>query len=367
MRPMYTLSIDDDLAEDGKYLGVLEIANTATPAIKMTGIAFTKEVELTFKDDLKYRIAAPILMPSIIYRRDPETGEEYDVKVTPEVVEQMFVRFMRDRVGGDVFNVEHDESKRVPSYLLETWLVENPKQDKSFTTYGLECPVNTWFGVQQFTDKEAYEKAVELGQVGFSIHGDGVLKLSEIKKQNKMKKKKFVAQFADAVGTDSGEIIVTADELTEGAEVVVVDENFVPQEGFTGDVVINDETVKIEDDKIVSIGTEEVQAEEVIEEPVEMEEEKPEEVKEEEVEAAEETPAPETPSSETYTKEEVDAKFDELYNIIAELKAASPSMVEMEETPNVQMSESKSPLQLKMEKLEAMKNAKENMAKHKNK
>jgi len=346
---MYTLSIDEELNEDGKYLGVLEIANTSAPAIKMTGIAFSKTTELTFKDDLKYRIAAPVLMPSIIYRRDPQTNEEYDVKVTPEVVEQMFVRFMRDRVGGDIFNVEHDESKRVPSFILETWLVENPREDKAFTTYGLEVPEKTWFAVQQFTDVDAYNEAVKNGQLGFSIHGDGVLKLSKQEKQIQMKKRKFIAHFADTETAEGGEVIVTADELTEGAEVVVIDENFQPVEGFTGEVIIEDQTVKIEGDKIASITSEEV-AEEA---PVEMAEE--EVVVEEEVEMAEETPAPaeeveamETLQGETYTKEEIDAKFQEVMDAVASMLAEKPEPVEA----SVQMSEQLTPIQAKMKALE---------------
>lgn len=364
---MYTLSINDELSEEGRYLGVLEIANTANPAIKMTGIAFSNSTELLFKDELKYRIAAPILMPSIIFRRDPETGEEYDVKVTPEVVEAMFVRFMKDRVGGDVFNVEHDESKRVPSYILETWLVETPKTDKSFVTYGLECPTKTWFGVQQFTDVDAYNKAVELGQVGFSIHGDGVLQLSnhktEIQMKVQLKKHKHIARFTDAVETDENEIIVSADELVEGSEVVVIDENFEEIADFSGEVTIDDVPVVIENDVIKSMGvTEEVPVEAAAEEEV---------VVEEDVEMAEETEAPieavDTPTGETYTKEEVDAKFQELMDLIAEMKVEAPvAMAEEVEAP-IKMSATQTRVQAQMAKLDAMSRAKQIMQNNKNK
>ena len=220
----YILSFEDSDAENGEYLGVLEIANTATPAIEIKGVAFSKTEKLYFNDDLKYRIAAPILTPSKIYRRDDETGEEYYVVITPETVERAFVKFMKDRAGKDVFNEEHDESKRVPSYPLEMWLVDEPLADRSYSTFGIEVPKGTWFGVQQFTDSEAYKKAVEEGQTGFSIHGDGALKLSKQFKSDKMKvqmkKHKYVAHFAESAEAESGEIIVTADVLETGAEVV---------------------------------------------------------------------------------------------------------------------------------------------------
>lgn len=352
MRPIYTLSVDEEFTEDGLPVGTIEIANTTLPAIKTTGVAFSSHQSLYFKDELKYRIAAPVLMPSIIFRKDPETGEEYDIKVTEDAVEKMFFRFMRDRIGGDIFNEEHDESKRVPSFILETWLVEHPKTDKSNTSYGIMCKPKTWFAVQQFTDVDAYNDAVEKGQLGFSIHGNGVLKLSEqIKKANKMKKRKFIAHFADTETTDGGEIIVTAEELKEGAAVVVIGEDFTPQEGFSGEVVIEDTPITIENDVITAIGTTEepveMATEEVVEEEVEMAETpEPEEV----IEAAEEG----APTTETYTKEEVDAKLNEIMDVMAEIKATMKP-VEAEVEASVQMSVQKTKGQLMMDKIDKLK------------
>lgn len=336
--PKYELTIDEQYAEDGEYLGILEIANTANPAILMKGIAFSKQEKKTlqFKDDLKYRIAAPVLIPSDIPRVDEATGEQYIVTVTPETVEAIFVKFMKDRAGQDVFNEEHDESKRVPSYILETWMVEKPKEDKAFTTYGIECVEKTWFAVQQFTDKAAYKEAVDKGQTGFSIHGEGALKFSQIVNKINMKKKKFVAQMSEAVGTDAGEIIVTTDEaLVEGAEVVVMDENFQPVDDFSGVVVVEDETIKIENDVITEVvTTEEVEMEE--KEEVELTEEK------EEVEMAEEKEEIEATEEEVEEEVKVEMneeqvvaliqpKLDEIYEMIAEIKATQTVEVEAEE------------------------------------
>jgi hypothetical protein len=274
-------------------------------------------------------------MPSRIPRVDSETGEQYYAIVTPETVEVAFNKFQKDRSGKDIFNEEHDESKRIPSYILETWLVEKPKGDKAFTTYGIEVPPKTWFAVQQFTEKEAYHEAIRNGQTGFSIHGGGAFKLSETIKTEiqmskpQLKKNKYIARFSDAVATDSGEVIVTADALEVGAEVVVIDENLEEVADFTGEVEIDGAMVTIEKDAITSLGAEEVvemtEEEVVVEEEVEMKAE--EEVV---VEMAEEVPA-----IETYTKEEVDAKMEEVYAMIAELKTPTEEPVEME---SVQMS-----------------------------
>ena len=352
--PIYQLSIEDTDCEDGEYLGTLEIANTSNPAIQMKGFAFSNNKPLHFADELKMRIASPVLLPSKIYRRDEATNEEYYVEVTPKVVEQMFIKFMKDRAGKDIFNLEHDESKRVPSYILETWLVEQPKLDKSFTTYGLECPEKTWFAVQQFTDRKAYDECVKNGQTGFSIHGDGALKLSKINTEIKMsmkKKKMFIAQFSEATDTDSGEVVVSVDSLEEGAEVVVLDDTLKPIENFSGDVVIEDQTVTIDGGKITAMvaPSEEVEMaeeEKPAVEEVEMAEDKKEEVElteevKEEIEMAEE------PVNGAMTEDQILAivqpKLDEIYKMIADLKIeeATEEVAFKEEAPSkvaVQMS-----------------------------
>lgn len=345
MLPVYNLSIDECDAENGEYLGVLEIANTANPAIMIKGIALSDIKQMIFKDDLKYRIASPVLIPSKIYRRDETTGEEYYVNVTPEIVEKMFVKFQRDRSGKDVFNLEHDEAQRVPSYILETWLIETPKTDKSLVTYGIECPEKTWFAVQQFTDKQAYFDCVESGQIGFSIHGESALKFTKqeiIKPINMSKKRKFVAQFTEAIGTDTGEVIVTADSIEVGQAVTVLDEDLQPIETFNGNVTIDDQPITITDNVIEAVGTE-VEMTEEVEEVAEVE------MADAEVEV-EETEMAETPAVETYTKAEVDAKFDEIYSMIAELKVADVATVEEVEMAEVP----KQGMELKMSKVEQL-------------
>ena len=342
MLATYNISIEDCDAENGEYLGVFEIANTANPAIMIKGIALSDVKQMIFKDDLLYRIASPVLIPSKIFRRDPETGEEYYVNVSAEVVEKMFMKFQKDRSGKDIFNIEHDETKRVPSYILETWLVENPKLDKSLSTYGIECPAKTWFAVQQFTDKIAYQKCVDEGQIGFSIHGESALKFSKqvINKPNNMSKKRmYVAQFTEASMADSGDIIVSTEDLKEGATVQVLDSELKPIENFTGELTIEDEAVVITDNVVTSMGVaEEVELKEgdapkeveLAKEPIEMAVEPAVEPVELEVDA----------TVETYTNAEIDVKLEEIYAMIAELKVAQKPVElaeEVEEKPKTKM------------------------------
>jgi hypothetical protein len=184
-RPLYKITIDPEYSE-GKDLGVEMIAFTKNPAIKVKGMAFNSVAMMSFKDDVKMRIVAPAMIPMNIYRKDDD-GEEYDVQFSAEVIEQIHAKFMQNLQNKDIFNLEHDAEEKVPAYILEAWIVEDPKADKAFTSYGIDVPKGTLMLTSQVTDKEYYDKLVESDQVGYSVEGFLGLKLSEHLKTNTMK------------------------------------------------------------------------------------------------------------------------------------------------------------------------------------
>ena len=184
-RPIYKITIEDEYA-DGENLGIEMIAFTSKPAIKVKGMAFNSHVAMAFKDDVKMRVVAPAMIPMNIYRKD-EDGEEYDVQFSAEVIEQIHSKFMQNLQNKDIFNLEHDTTKKVPAYILEAWIVDNPTTDKAFTTYGIETPKGTLMLTSQVTDRAYYDELVESGQVGYSIEGFLGMKLSEQLKLNTMK------------------------------------------------------------------------------------------------------------------------------------------------------------------------------------
>lgn len=179
-RPVYKITIDD-ADSDGEDLGVEMIAFTNKPAIKVKGMAFNSDAvaPMTFSDHVKMRVVAPAMIPMNIYRQD-EDGEEYDVQFSAEVIEQIHAKFMLNLQNKDIFNLEHDQDKKVPAYILEAWIVDSPETDKAFTTYGIEVPKGTLMLTSQITDREYYDALVESGQVGYSVEGFLGMKLSEI-------------------------------------------------------------------------------------------------------------------------------------------------------------------------------------------
>lgn len=235
--PIYKITIEDEYA-DGENLGIEMIAFTSMPAIKVRGLAFSAEKKMLFADDVKYRITAPAMIPMDIYRRDSEEGDYY-VQFTADVIEKIHAKFMADLRNRDIFNLEHDTDKKVPAYILETWIVDNPTKDKAFSTFGIEVPEGTLMVTAQVTDPEYYNKLVEEGQVGFSIEGFLGLKLSEQLNLNTMK-------LPDGEHTIEDKIYVVKDgEVVEIKEVEKEPtEEVVEEEMSTEEVAMEETTVE---------------------------------------------------------------------------------------------------------------------------
>jgi len=244
--PIYKITIDPEYS-DGEDLGIEQIAFTSNPAIKVKGLAFSNVTKRFFSDELKYRVTAPAMIPMEIYRRDDEAGEYY-VQFEEETIEQIYVKFMRDLQNRNVFNLEHDQSKEVPAYILEAWIVENPTQDKAFTTYGIEVPKGTLMLTAQITDAEYYNKLVKDEQLGFSIEGFLGMKLS-----NQLTK--YNMNFPDGEHLIEGKIYVVKDGQV--VEIKEVEKEEVEMAEVTEEVT---EEVALED---TSVTEEEVVEEEV--------------------------------------------------------------------------------------------------------
>jgi hypothetical protein len=274
--PVFDITIDPEYSE-GEDLGIEQIAFTSKPAILVKGMAFTSDVKpMAFKDDVKMRIAAPAMIPMNIYRRE-EDGKEYEVKFSVEEIEAIYSKFMSGLSNKDKFNLEHDTAKKVPAYILEAWIVEEPKEDKAYTRFGVEVPKGSVFIVSQITDREYYNQLVENEQVGYSIEGFLGMKISNSNNQDKMNKKEKLNE-------------VASDELVINGKVYIVKEKF----------------------------EEEPKEEELAEEPKEEElaEEVKEEVKEEVVMEDEPTEGAPKPATEEF----VTAQIQQLLEALAEME-----------------------------------------------
>jgi hypothetical protein len=300
--PLYKITIDEEYSE-GEELGIDMIAFTSKPAVMVKGMAFKAVENFFFKDEPKMRIVAPAMIPMNIYRNDE--GEEYFVQFTEQEIENIYSKFMQDLNNQNLFNLEHTE-KKVPAYILEAWIVDNPKEDKSYSTYGIEVPKGTLMLTAQITDKEYYQELVNKDQVGFSIEGFLGLKLSN--QLNKLSMK-----------------LPDGEHLIEGKIYVVKD----------GEVIEIKEEVPAEMEA-------EMAAEEVVEAEVEAEEVAAAEVEEKVEEEIAMAVDPQTDSEAVLAivQPVLDAMAVELMKAIAEVKALIP-VVEEDEVEEVELSEQK--------------------------
>ena len=233
--PIYKITIDPEYS-DGEELGIEQIAFTSTPAIITKGLAFDEHKKLFFSDDLKYRVVAPAMIPMEIYRND-ENDEEYYVQFSAETIEQIHSKFMKDLTNRNVFNLEHDTDKTVPAYVLEAWIVEDPKKDKAYSSYGIEVPKGTLMVTAQVTDKDYYNELVKNEQIGFSIEGFLGLKLS-----NQLNNK-YSMKLPDGEHLIEGKIYVVVDgEIIEIKDAPVVEEEAMTEE-IALETVVEEEVV----------------------------------------------------------------------------------------------------------------------------
>ena len=325
--PVYNITIDDEFAENGEELGINKIAFTSTPAIITKGLAFNEngQKELFFADKTKYRIVAPIMKPAQIYRAD-ESGEYY-VTFTEQMIERIYSKFMKNFSNRQVFNLEHDNQEQVPAYMLESWIVDSPEKDKALSSYGIDVPKGTVMMSAQFTDKEAYNEIVDNGQFGFSIEGFLGLSLSEIINKQKIKQEQMSEQ----------KMSMPAGQYTMGNQIYTVLEDGT----FSiSEVALADAPVEDKPKDAVSGETQTAMADAV---PTD-------------APAPQEAPAP--AGSDTYSKEEIDAKLDEIMQVIANLKAADEAEDIAEgEIPAQTMSEVKMSINDKLDAYQLFANA----------
>ena len=285
--PTYKITIDPEYSE-GEDLGIDMIAFTARPAVKVKGVAFNSHDKLFFADEVKMRIVAPAMIPMEIYRNDE--GEEYYVSFTVEEIEKIHAKFMANLSNKDIFNIEHNAENKVPAYVLEAWIVQDPENDKA-KAYGIDVPKGTLMLTAQVTDEDFYNELVKSNQVGFSIEGFLGMKLNDQKTELN---NQYSMKLPDGEHVIEGKIYVVKD----GAIVEVMD-------APTEEVVMETEVVEEEVSEEVEMATEE----EVVEE----------EVATEEVAMAID-PTADAEAILAIVTPLIDEKVNELLQVIAELK-----------------------------------------------
>ena len=173
MEELFELVLQDE--EDGVFANSL----VAAPAIERDYVWLNKEIQFAAISDEKMLVAGPMLIPNKKILRMGENGKTYYVYFSPETIEKVARKFMKNKLLSEV-TLEHG-SKTSGIHMVESWIVESPTKDKS-NLYGFTLPRGTWFSIYSVEDNPKVWEKVKDGEFnGFSIEGLFEHKKSDLK------------------------------------------------------------------------------------------------------------------------------------------------------------------------------------------
>jgi hypothetical protein len=218
---VYELFINDEMKD-----GLDAISVVGSPAMESQFIALKKEEKKqTFAkvDDKKKILMGVIMKPNKkIYRYDEASKEEYEVFFSEQTVRRASELYFKNNKQRN-FNVEHNSKDTLEAYLVESWIVEDPKKDKS-AIYGLDAEAGDWVGTMKFESDEEYNKALENG-TGFSL--EGVFSEKVILNSNKMDFKTMKDEIVNELKSLFSKSVKLAQaNLKEGAGVIEFEGDF---------------------------------------------------------------------------------------------------------------------------------------------
>ena len=147
--------------------GLQAISIVDEPAIGEAFVMLAKQepVYLAKDSDKQLLIGALLIPEQRIYRRNNE-GEEFNMFVTQETINDLTQKFMRDGNQNE-FTLQHEE-KLIDLSVQEIWLVADSKKDKS-AVYGFNYPIGTLMAITHVKDSEQWQSLKDSDVKGYSV------------------------------------------------------------------------------------------------------------------------------------------------------------------------------------------------------
>ena len=158
--------------ETAEMFGVEAISVVKFPAIEENFVFFNNDfLSLAKVDEEKKQLIGAVLVPDKkIPRLDKETNEEYEVFFTKETIRQAQKLFMSS-LRNNSHTLEHSEPIKGLT-VVESWIKEDKKYDKSNMWGFKNMPIGTWFvQVSAENNPDIWQKVKEKSVRGFSIEG----------------------------------------------------------------------------------------------------------------------------------------------------------------------------------------------------
>ena len=116
-------------------------------------------------------LVGPLMVADKLIPRIDSDGNKYYVFFDEEGIRNLSYKMLRNKLI-DSINIEHDPDRKVSDIsLVESWLVEDPKVDKS-TLYGYDLKKGSWMAKYKVNNQKIWDEYIKTGKVkGFSVEG----------------------------------------------------------------------------------------------------------------------------------------------------------------------------------------------------
>jgi hypothetical protein len=167
--------------------GMDAISLVYDPAMEVNFLTFSKEYALQFANDEKRIVSGIVcLADTPILRVNPETGEQYQVVFTKDVIEKLMEKYSKQLLINRV-NIEHtDDSFTDGIYMLESFIIN---KERGICPVEFEnVPDGSWYISFKVENELLWDK-IKSGEVrGFSLQG--LFNLTEMVEEEMSREKK---------------------------------------------------------------------------------------------------------------------------------------------------------------------------------
>ena len=166
MKKLETIYLDID--EENIQDGIDAISLVKFPAIEENWVALNEhKVELkTIDEDKRIVIGLALIPEKDIYRRNGDY--EYNIRFSKDTVRKASELYFK-KLKNNNATLEHQE-KTDGVTTIESWIVENPKIDKS-ALYNLNATEGSWVVVMKIYNDEVWADVKNGTYLGLSIEG----------------------------------------------------------------------------------------------------------------------------------------------------------------------------------------------------
>lgn len=155
-----------DMLDD--QLGVSIISLVKDPAAKKAFIALNKHKKINLSIDNERQIVTGVALRADfpIYRHNEATGEEYYFTISPDQIELMMQKFMKENRGNKV-NLQHDEKQEVEDVFLYESYQLTDKHKVGYPEFE-DIETGSWMVSYKINNKNVWNEVKNGNLSGFS-------------------------------------------------------------------------------------------------------------------------------------------------------------------------------------------------------